>query len=991
MCPVNDGQSVSAAVTNPAFLDAQTDDTANGKIDFANTDGASGPTVTNTQREQNSLNSFTGRTAGSAFNATPVYANNNGFTAGENILARADALSGKFHASTGHMHSGAAGDGPPVPSSSISAVPLRGYFVQAVDITGATGTTSDVSTQMTGFPVSTGSGVQGVVVTTVYNRVVIRQATGVNTGDDYVDGSGNVVYGRITESAGTWTLSYYVDLSGTETAYSFASASNVRWYFQQLFNPIINAPVYSEFAIIPSDNVTADVITATTTQQGKTQLATAAGSAVAATGTAGTANATVANSDHVHAGLHSIAKNGSAQILGDATLTGGTGVTLTQVGNDISIAAGSGSGTGARNYVTNWDAETDTTGWATYADAAANIPVDGTGGTATGLTFSRSTSSPLRDTGSFLLEQANSTSLQGKGVSYDFTIDSADKAKMISVSFDFNATSTFVASDGITAPNNDGTTSTNAGNSDIEVFIYDVTNSSLVYVTPQVITANGANNFSYKGQFQTASNGASYRFILHVATASANATGWNFKFDNVLIGPQSQLLGAPVTDWVSYSPTLTGTTTNPTRGTNTETAYWRRVGDSMEIQYSINQTAAGSAGSGAYRWSIPTGYTIDAAKIDTSGSQSQGVCGSSAGYEGTLFYVGDAFVGSTTTIALQLASNSVTTTQASSTYLAFSNSTLRFSFSVKVPIVGWSSTTLMSNDTDTRVVAARYTKTAAQSTSTGVDTAVSWPTVSFDTHAGMNTTTGEYTVQVAGVYEISAMINFQPNGTGLRLIGFYKGATIIGYGDRKNAVTGGESTYVQGTIMVSAIPGDKISVYSTQTSGGSLNVGDDGANYNHVEIKRLSGPSAIAASEDVNARYTTSAGQSISNSTTTIIDYGTKDYDSHSRVTTGSSWKFTAGSAGRYSVAARATFNSITLLATQGAYLQIFKNGVSVSDNLNQVATGAAVAYNLQITDDVYMIPGDYIDVRIVQQSGGSSSLNTTATRNTIAISRIGN
>lgn len=48
--------------------------------------------------------------------------------------------------------------------------------------------------------------------------------------------------------------------------------------------------------------------------------------------------------DHVHEGLHSIAKSGSAQLFGDVTFSAGLNVTLTQSGNDILIsAAGSGA------------------------------------------------------------------------------------------------------------------------------------------------------------------------------------------------------------------------------------------------------------------------------------------------------------------------------------------------------------------------------------------------------------------------------------------------------------------------------------------------------------------------------------------------------------------------------------------------------------------------------------------------------------------------
>lgn len=46
--------------------------------------------------------------------------------------------------------------------------------------------------------------------------------------------------------------------------------------------------------------------------------------------------------DHVHKGVHSVAKSGAAALYGDVTLSAGTNVTLTEAGNDISIAAAAG-------------------------------------------------------------------------------------------------------------------------------------------------------------------------------------------------------------------------------------------------------------------------------------------------------------------------------------------------------------------------------------------------------------------------------------------------------------------------------------------------------------------------------------------------------------------------------------------------------------------------------------------------------------------------
>ncbi len=359
---------------------------------------------------------------------------------------------------------------------------------------------------------------------------------------------------------------------------------------------------------------------------------------------------------------------------------------------------------GGINYINaNPNAEVDTTGWATYADAAQNIPVDGTGGTATGLTFSRTTSSPLVGTASFQMAQANSTSLQGKGVSYDFTIDSGYQAQVLQISFNYNASSTFVASNGVTAPLNDGTSSTNAGNSDVEIFLYDKTNAILIPVSPEVITANGANNFTFKGTFQTASNSTSYRLIFHVATASANATGWTFKFDNVSVGPQILVQGAVVTDWVPFTPT--GSWVSNT----TYTGRMRRVGDTQEVQVKIALSGAPTSTT----LTINTPSTIDTSKL--AGSDPSRIIG----YGGTLSAASANYdlrvkINTTTSVTLSAVNTASTygnwgnastdvTQILPNTYANGDNIEVIFSY----PVVGWSSTSVMSNDTDTRIVSAR--------------------------------------------------------------------------------------------------------------------------------------------------------------------------------------------------------------------------------------------------------------------------------------------
>lgn len=264
---VTDGQPVDAANTNPAFLDANGDDTALGRISLNDTVGnptESGPAINNIQREHNSIASFVGKAINVAKDILPSWLFADAGTPTDNLFQRADALTAKFNMTTGHAHTGAAGQGAPISAPNLSNVPLRGYFQEGTLLTGVTGGSKVVTTEMSGKTPSTGSLVLGVVTTAPYNRVVVRDTDG----QEFVDGSGNEVYGRLTESVGVWTLSFFVDLAGVETAYSFGSTVSMKWFYQELFNPMVNPPVYDPGAFIPSDAATADVVDASSTQRG---------------------------------------------------------------------------------------------------------------------------------------------------------------------------------------------------------------------------------------------------------------------------------------------------------------------------------------------------------------------------------------------------------------------------------------------------------------------------------------------------------------------------------------------------------------------------------------------------------------------------------------------------------------------------------------------------------------------------------------------------
>jgi len=174
----------------------------------------------------------------------------------------------------------------------------------------------------------------------------------------------------------------------------------------------------------------------------------------------------------------------------------------------------------------------------------------------------------------------------------------------------------------------------------------------------------------------------------------------------VLIHTNSIMLISDGTNWFSISKslntpwvdggtiTVTATTTNPTKGTTTrDKAWWRRVGDSMEVRYEYRQSAAGVAGSGVYLFAIPNGCSADTSKVvsDTETSRP---------YGGESNLGSFSYSDTSNTMAGQAILHSATTVKGGVTWDAnngvfgiaatFASATVStFSASYTVPISGW--------------------------------------------------------------------------------------------------------------------------------------------------------------------------------------------------------------------------------------------------------------------------------------------------------------
>lgn len=639
---------------------------------------------------------------------------------------------------------------------------------------------------------------------------------------------------------------------------------------------------------------------------------------------------------------------------------GASGQALVMVGSSPTWTSFSGG----INYASaNPNAESGlTTGYTVFQDTAAAAPTNGNGTVVDGtpITITASTSSPLRNTYSFLITQPNSHSVRGEGVRFPFTIDSADQAKMLSVQFDFNASSTFVASSGATS-----------SSSDIEMWVYDITNSVLIPISPRVIVANGANNFSFKGVFQTSSNSTSYRLLWYCPLSSANATGWQFKFDNLYIGPQTIAQGAPITDWGQTPWTPTGSFTNNT----TYTGQWRRVGDNAE--FAVKLAFTGAPNSTTLTVNLPSGLSVDTTKR-TSATALATQVGSGEYLTAAVSPLNLEVVYTSTTSVQPVWQSSIVNgtqsvvTQASPVTIA-NGDQINLIFSV--PILGWSSTTLMSSDTSTRVVTAKISGNPS-GTPTGSTAVAKFPTVVQDVGSCYSVSTGLYTVSVSGYYKVSSVIPFGGTGASgsIALIGIYYNGVSNSSNFYRYTTSTSDTMSVSISDIIKCVAGDTLAIHflsqatSPTYSGNTIN--------SYVTFELITGPATVAATESVVARYHNTTAQTLTSSTA-VLNFDTKDIDTHGAVTTGAAWKFTAPVTGRYILTVMIETDST---ASADAIQMTAGKNSSGGYTYSRTSRGAVVGdrITLSVTDFYQLVAGDYIQVAGLSASGVRTLDNST-------------
>lgn len=637
------------------------------------------------------------------------------------------------------------------------------------------------------------------------------------------------------------------------------------------------------------------------------------------------------------------------------------GVSLTEIG----------SGSSGINYIGNPDAEGGTTGWTTYADAAGVAPVDGTGGSPS-VTWTQVTSSPLRGTAMFRLTKG-ATNRQGDGVSYDFTIASADKAKPLNISFEYAVSANAVAG-------------SDSATGDVNVYIVADPSGTpqVIQPTPFKMVGGTGTNWKYSGTFQTLSNVTSYRLCLHVAGTNASAA--TYDFDNFIVGPQVLLYGAPVTDLTSFTPTGSWTTNV------TYTGRWRRVGDMMEVYGEVAFT--GDSDSTTLTFNLPSGYTIDTAKLTSTNSQKP--LGEVTIFDATdVTFSGQLWYSTTTAVSARYINNSdgaargtfqATVTGASTDPIAAYASGDRIQYKFTVPIVGWGSNVIMSQDADTRVVAARAVLTTAQAGIT--NKVIPFNSVTYDTHGAMSTS-GRYTCPLPGFYRVQgrAYLSALDGASSANLQVYKNGSTYNSQHFGSREPTGSANTMCTINDLVQCVAGDYLEIFVTGDASFDI---DSGGARTGWSVERLTGPSVIGVSETIACRYTNSAGSTLTKSSNNLVPYATKDYDTHGAWATDT---FTAPAAGTYSVCAVVTIaTGATWASGDNLGIYIDKNGSAHSAYQTMFFGTYSAKPVTIITADVRLNAGDTLKVYCNpnKAAAGNVTMDAVAVNNYVAIKRIG-
>lgn len=564
------------------------------------------------------------------------------------------------------------------------------------------------------------------------------------------------------------------------------------------------------------------------------------------------------------------------------------------------------------------------------------VPTALTSSSLTGLTFSRNTSSPLSGAADFKLAQSNSTVVAGQGIYQAFTIDAGYKGQTLSIEVLFNADSNFSAADGITAPNSGG-----AGDSDLEFWIYDVTNSQLIPVTPQVITANGSNNYSFKGIFQSNYNSSSYRLVLHAAKASSASTGYNFRWDNISISGQPTSIQQNAIA-ASYT---TAAGQSISQNTDTIVDFGTKVFDNTAAVTTGSSWKFTAQVAGFYQvnamvgWSTLNTGVLYGLRIYKNGSLYRSFVTEGDTYSDLIYDIVQLNPGDYIDIrAYQNAAASVTLEAAANrnyVSIALINSNNQITINSPVAAKAYRGTNQTGINPNNSAVK------------------ITLDTIQKDTNGAFNTTDNRYVIPTSGVYSIEGQISLAGTNVlnNIYILQIYKNGSVFAQGNAQYPPASGNVYLSVSALDIEAKPGDyyELYFYGLGNNSASTLTAFSGTDSTRMQVVRIPGSMPVSSGP---VAFQAAGGNPASASSGNPIIFPTAVYDTVGGYNA-STGRYTVQQAGFYRV------HGCISSANSAVGLNIYKNA-SININVGFTDSNGECSY----TGTVQCIPGDIIDLR---------------------------
>jgi hypothetical protein len=585
-----------------------------------------------------------------------------------------------------------------------------------------------------------------------------------------------------------------------------------------------------------------------------------------------------------------------------------------------------------REYITGGHFENSSASFAAYADAAGSTPVDGTGGSPNSSVAITSTAGEVLNGGVSLEFVKGAANRQGEGFSRDFTIDYQEHTNLRcqNISFNYKATA-------------------NYPNGAINVFVYDKDAAVLLSVLDHANLAGAllpsTTGTTFNGRFcPTTSTSNDYRLIWHVV--GTETTAWDFHVDNVSVSPNSQVPGAIVTEWQSFTPTGSWSTNT------TYTGKWRRIGDSAE--FDIVLTLAGAPTASDLSINIPTSIgTIDTAKTSSSTANRESFGTVNVDDSGTRRYVGGVIYASTSAVGLTHSESGNAGVINATNPVTFGSSdsvSVRF----KVPISNWAASAALST-TETMLVSAkaRYTGTT-QTIGTGSADILNASTKTFDTLNSVTTgASWKFTSPKSGYYRASATAQYVSRVYAVSnavLIQLFKNGSFYSQGSVYDVATTTSSIVATNhTDTIYLAKGDYIDFRAYNEGSGSTNT--DGFHIEVEELPDFSIFSTYGTTEQITSTVQSGSATSLTTTTAktvTSISLTPGEWD-----VTGTVGFLIGGNAIQVVAAISTTNNTLPSEPWTGGYSQLGFVSGAVS---NQNVPIAPVTLVLTSTTTVYLI-----------------------------------